>query len=126
MSTESKLVKYSCLLALVVGVAGIIAFIYAVATGADLLDSALVFAAALDSALFGFNGARAANVPSQIVDFKKQVQWSPIFCVFVAADFSFLDMPSNVILAVVAYASLVTTALMTAASVHAANKIKQA
>ena len=32
---------------------------------------------------YGFNGARAANVPSNIPEFAKQASWSPLFCAVV-------------------------------------------
>lgn len=126
MSQELKLVKYACFLSLAVGILGAVGFIYAVATGADLVDSLLVLAVALDAAVFGFRGARIANVPSDVPAFKKEVAWAPLLGLVVIGDFWFLDPNSNLVLSIVAYAGFIALVLLEIAVLRASNKIEKA
>ena len=126
MSKESKMVKYASLLALVVGVVGVIGFFYAVATGADLFDSLFVLAVATDALVYGFKGARVANVPSEIPPFKKEVAWAPLLGIAVVADFSLIDPIQNTVLCVVAYVSFLVLIILDIVVMVASRKIEQA
>ena len=126
MSNESKMVKYASLLALAVGMITIAGFAYAVATGADLFDSLFVLAVAVDAVVYGFKGARVANVPSEIPPFKKEVAWAPLLGIAVVADFSLIDPIQNTVLCVVAYASFIALVVIDVVVMVAAKKIEQA
>lgn len=87
MSPESKSVKMVSLACLIVGLIGLAISIYVFAsTSYDFSFKCLFLAMPLEIVGYGFNGARAANVPSDIPEFAKQAVWSPLFCVVVLGD----------------------------------------
>lgn len=87
MSPESKSVKMVSLVCLIVGIIGLAISAYVfVATSYDITFKFLFLAMPLEIATYGFTGARAANVPSDIPEFAKQATWSPLFCIIVLGD----------------------------------------
>ncbi len=87
MSPESKSVKMVSLACLILGIIGLAISVYVfVGTSYDLTFKFLFLAMPLEIATYGFTGARAANVPSEIPEFAKQAAWSPLFCIVVLGD----------------------------------------
>ena len=85
MSPESKSVKMVSLACLVIGIVGLAISVYVfAATSYEFAFKCLFLAMSLEIVVYGFNGARAANVPSNIPVFAKQASWSPLFCAIVA------------------------------------------
>ena len=84
MSPESKSVKMVSLACLVIGIVGLAISVYVfAATSYEFAFKCLFLAMSLEIVGYGFNGARAANVPSNIPGFAKQASWSPLFCAVV-------------------------------------------
>ena len=87
MSPESKSVKMVSLACLVIGIVGLAISVYVfAATSYAVAFKCLFLAMSLEIVVYGFNGARAANVPSNIPVFAKQASWSPLFCAVVLGD----------------------------------------
>ena len=84
MSPESKSVKMVSLACLVIGIVSLAISVYIFATTSyELAFKCLFLAMSLEIVGYGFNGARAANVPSNILEFAKQAGWSPLLCAVV-------------------------------------------
>ena len=84
MSPESKSVKMVSLACLVIGIVSLAISVYVFATTSyELVFKCLFLAMSLEIVGYGFNGARAANVPSNIPEFAKQAGWSPLLCAVV-------------------------------------------
>ena len=84
MSPESKSVKMVSLACLVIGIVSLAISAYVFATTSyELAFKCLFLAMPLEIVGYGFNGARAANVPSNIPEFAKQAGWSPLLCAVV-------------------------------------------
>ena len=127
MSPESKCVKMVSLACLVIGIIGLAISVYVFAvTSYGFAFKCLFLAMSQEIVWYGFNGARAANVPSNIPEFAKRASWSPLLCAVVLGD-CLLNYKADDPLAVVASAvCTVCSVILAIVAAKAAKAIKSA
>lgn len=102
MSPECKSVKLVSLACLFIGIVVLGISVYAfVGLHVDFLFGFMFLAMGLELAIYGFTGARSANVPSEIAKFAKSAYWAPLFCICVIA-YYFLNEPESMLFLVTA------------------------
>ena len=127
MSPEAKSVKLASLASLIVGAICVILSVYVMATAdVDLSEKTFLLLAVFELASFGFVGARAANVPSDIPNFAKQVAWSPVMFIAAFADFAMNDALGNMLMVAPLVVCFVLSLVLAALANKAARAIKQA
>ena len=127
MSQEMKAVKYASFFAMLAGILGIVAAIYGFATNkAQVSNLLMLLASGVEILVYGFQGARIANVPSTAADFKKKVLWSILLPVLAVYYFIIEDQTFDAVLmggCAIAFVAAVILAVLTAS---AAKKLENA
>lgn len=127
MSPESKSVKMVSLACLVIGIVGLAISVYVfAATSYDFVFKCLFLAMTLEIVGYGFNGARAANVPSNIPEFAKQASWSPLFCAVVLGDCLLSQKAENPLIVVTSVICTVCSVVLAIVATKVAKAIKSA
>ena len=80
----------------------------------------------LEIVVYGFNGARAANVPSNIPVFAKQASWSPLFCAVVLGDCLLNHKADDPLIVVTSVVCTVCSIVLAIVATKAAKAIKSA
>lgn len=127
MSPESKSVKMVSLACLVIGIVGLAISVYVfAATSYEFVFKCLFLAMSLEIVVYGFNGARAANVPSNIPVFAKQASWSPLFCAVVLGDCLLSHKADDPLIVVTSVVCAVFSIVLAIVATKAAKAIKSA
>ena len=127
MSPESKSVKMVSLACLVIGIVGLAISVYVfAATSYEFAFKCLFLAMSLEIVVYGFNGARAANVPSNIPVFSKQASWSPLFCAVVLGDCLLNHEADDPLIVVTSVVCTVCSIVLAIVATKAAKAIKSA
>ena len=127
MSPESKSVKMVSLACLVIGIVGLAIIVYVfAATSYEFAFKCLFLAMSLEIVVYGFNGARAANVPSNIPVFAKQASWSPLFCAVVLGDCLLNHKADDLLIVVTSVVCTVCSIVLAIVATTAAKAIKSA
>ena len=125
MSPEAKSVKLACLASLVLGVVCLLVSVFSLATSrAGVMDCLLLLVAAIDAVLYGFKGARAANVPSEIAGFGKNVLWTTVYSAVVVVDLCAFAGTVDPLMVGAGVVCLALSLAMTVLSKSAAKKIE--
>ena len=127
MSPESKSVKMVSLACLVIGIVGLAISVYVFAAASyEFAFKCLFLAMSLEIVVYGFNGARAANVPSNIPVFSKQASWSPLFCAVVLGDCLLNHKADDPLIVVTSVVCTVCSIVLAIVATKAAKAIKSA
>lgn len=127
MSPESKSVKMVSLACLVIGIIALAISVYVfAATSYDFVFKCLFLAMTLEIVGYGFNGARAANVPSNIPGFAKQASWSPLFCAVVLGDCLLSHKADDPLIVVTSVVCTVCSIVLAIVAAKVAKAIKSA
>ena len=127
MSPESKSVKMVSLACLVIGIIALAISVYVfAATSYEFAFKCLFLAMSLEIVVYGFNGARAANVPSNIPVFSKQASWSPLFCAVVLGDCLLNHKADDLLIVVTSVVCTVCSIVLAIVATKAAKAIKSA
>ena len=127
MSPESKSVKMVSLACLVIGIVSLAISVYVFATTSyELVFKCLFLAMSLEIVGYGFNGARAANVPSNIPEFAKQASWSPLLCAVVLGYCLLSHKAEDPLVVVTSFVCTVCSMVLAIVAAKAAKAIKSA
>ena len=118
------MVSLACL---VIGIVSLAISVYVFATTSyELAFKCLFLAMSLEIVGYGFNGARAANVPSNIPEFAKQAGWSPLLCAVVLGYCLLSHKAEDPLIVVTSVVCTVCSMVLAIVAAKAAKAIKSA